>query len=188
MKKITIKLIVDYIYTQYKKRRIINWGGRGLVRFPLYITGAKYIRIGTSFTCRKRTRLEAINLESNDTEVPLIIIGNNVSINWDCHIGAINKIIIEDNVLIGSKVLIIDHQHGEINAQSIQLPPAQRNLWSKGPIIIKKNVWIGEGACIMPNVIIGNNSIIGANSVVTKNVPADCVVAGNPAKIIKYLN
>ena len=54
-------------------------------------------------------------------------------------------------------------------------------------MIIKDNVWIGEGVAIMPNVRIGKNAIIGANAVVTKDVPENTVVGGNPAKIIKQL-
>ena len=53
------------------------------------------------------------------------------------------------------------------------------------PIHIGKRVWIGSGAIVLPGVTIGDNSVIGAGSVVTKDVPADCVYAGNPAKLIK---
>lgn len=52
-------------------------------------------------------------------------------------------------------------------------------------MIIGNNVWIGDKATILPNVSIGNGAIIAANSVVTKDVPEYCIVAGNPAKIIK---
>ncbi|MDE6144954.1 MAG: sugar O-acetyltransferase, partial [Muribaculaceae bacterium] len=53
---------------------------------------------------------------------------------------------------------------------------------------IGKNAWIGAGATILPGVTIGDNAIIGAASVVTKNVPADTIVAGNPAKFIKHIS
>ena len=55
-------------------------------------------------------------------------------------------------------------------------------------MIIEDNVWIGEGVAIMPNVTIGANSIIGANSVVTKDIPKNSVVAGNPARVIKNID
>jgi acetyltransferase-like isoleucine patch superfamily enzyme len=80
-----------------------------------------------------------------------------------------------------------DHFHGEISLKALSLAPALRQLYSKGPVIIEDNVWIGEGAVIMPNVRIGKNAIVGANAVVTKDVPADCVVGGVPARVIRYL-
>jgi acetyltransferase-like isoleucine patch superfamily enzyme len=82
-------------------------------------------------------------------------------------------------------VYISDHSHGEINSSILSTIPVERPLISKGSVVIENNVWIGEGVCILPGVRIGSNSIIGANAVVTKNIPANVVVAGNPARIIK---
>jgi len=56
------------------------------------------------------------------------------------------------------------------------------------PVKICENVWLGENAIILPGIEIGKNSVIGAGSVVTKNVPENCIVAGNPARIIKKYN
>lgn len=152
---------------------------------PVYIEGGKYIIIGDGFNSGPRFRLEAFDFADGEVFTPEIIIGENVSISWNCHIGAINKIIIKDNVLIGSNVLITDHSHGTSSKEDLHLPPAKRKLYSKGPVIIEENVWIGENASILPGVTIGRNSIIGANSVVTKDIPPDTVAVGNPIRIVK---
>ncbi|CUH97396.1 hypothetical protein P22_3524 [Propionispora sp. 2/2-37] len=55
------------------------------------------------------------------------------------------------------------------------------------PVAIKDNVWIGGGAIILPGVTIGKNSVIGAGSVVTRDIPADCIAAGNPCRVMKRL-
>jgi acetyltransferase-like isoleucine patch superfamily enzyme len=119
---------------------------------------------------------------------PRVVIGNGVAINYDCHIGCVNRIEIGNNVLIASKVHITDHSHGAVDKTALATPPARRTLISKGPVIIEDNVWIGEGAVVLAGVRIGRNSIIGANAVVTKDVPADCVAGGIPARVIKRLD
>lgn len=182
-----IKRIWVIIYSKYLTRHFNKIGKNHLIYYPLHLVGGGNVKIGNNFKCQRRVRIEALRTERYYKNQPIITIGNNVYINWDCHIGGINKIIIGNNVLIGSKVMIIDHQHGEITNEALKLSPAIRPLYSKGPIVISDNVWIGEGTAIMPNVTIGKNSIIGANSVVTKDIPENCVAAGNPARVIKYL-
>lgn len=152
------------------------------------IYGGNYIKIGAGFHSGDRLRLEAHDSYANQNHTPCIIIGDNVSINDDCHIGAINLINIGNNVLIASKVYIADHSHGDTSPDSIIKAPQLRPLLSKGPVIIEENVWIGEGVAILPNVTIGRNSIIGANAVVTKNIPAFSVVVGAPARVIKTID
>lgn len=154
---------------------------------PLYAIGLDNIIIGDNFTAGSRLRIEAYNFFQNIKFTPQIIIGNNVNINFDCHIGCIDKIQIGNNVLIASKVLIIDHFHGGTKHVDLIYPPLQRPLISKGPILIGNNVWIGEGVVILPGVTIGENCIVGANSVLTKKFGSNLVIAGNPAQVIKRI-
>lgn len=152
-----------------------------------YIKNAQYISIGDHFSAMWNLRIEAWDTFAGEQFQPEITIGNNVIVNSDIHIGAINKIVIGNNVLMASRIYISDHSHGDITAEALQLAPAQRPLVSKGPVIIEDNVWIGEGVVILPNVTVGKNAVIGANAVVTKDVPANSVVAGIPAIVIKNL-
>ena len=138
-----------------------------LIRFPFDIRGKKYIKYGKNFTTGTGCRIEAYKFFSDS---PKLIIGN--------------------NVLIASKVYISDISHGNYSGENQSFPEEKaknRKIFSK-TVKICENVWIGENAIILPGVEIGKNSIIGAGSVVTKNVPENCIVAGNPAKIIKKYN
>ena len=106
-----------------------------------------------------------------------ITIGNHVFINHGCSFLDLGGITIEDNALIGPKVNLITENH--------PIDPTQRKSLILHPILIKKNAWIGAGATILPGVTIGENSIVAAGAVVNKDVPANTIVGGVPAKIIK---
>ncbi|WP_447951782.1 acyltransferase [Chryseobacterium koreense] len=151
------------------------------------ISGSKYISIGNNFWCLNRLRLEAIDHYNHDNFSPEVIIGDHVNMNNDVHIACINRIEIGDHCLLASRIYISDHDHGAFTKESLRTAPNKRPLISKGPVIIKDHVWIGEGAVILANVTIGENAIIAANAVVTKDVPPNCIVAGVPAKIIKRI-
>lgn len=157
------------------------------IKFPASIKGYDFMKIGNNFVSESGLRLHAYSSFLDQKFIPNIIIGENVSIERDCHISGINSIKIGNNVLIGSRVYISDHSHGNNGCSSTINPPARRPLYSKGKVIINDNVWIGEGAVILPGVEIGVNSIIGANAVVTKSIPANCVAAGVPAIVIRHI-
>ena len=175
------------IYGWSAKKQLQKCGHKSYIEYPFILQGGKYIQLGENVRIHKYFQLEAIDSHNGIAFLPSITIGNNVSINYNVHIGACNKIIIEDGVLIASRVFITDHYHGMTDYETLKIPPSERMLYSKGNVIIEKEAWIGEGVAIMPGVRIGRNAVIGANSVVTHDIPAYAVAAGNPAKVISVL-
>ena len=109
-----------------------------------------------------------------------ITLGKNVFINHACSFLDLGGINIEDDVLIGPKVNLITEDH--------PLDPAERQTLLLKPIVIKRNAWIGAGATLLPGVTIGENAVVAAGAVVAKDVPANAVVGGVPAKIIKSID
>ena len=106
-------------------------------------------------------------------------IGAHTFINHDCSFLDLGGITIDEGVLIAPKVTISSEGH--------PIAIGNRQSLSVTHVHICRNVWIGAGAVITPGVTIGENSIVAAGAVVTKDVPANVVVAGVPAKIIKEL-
>lgn len=160
-----------------------------IVRYPFYIRGNMYIDWGSSFTSGVNLRIDADPLEAVKNQCVLHL-GHNVQVNDYVHIGAVNKVVIGNNVLIASKVYISDHNHGNYKGFEQCSPdtdPAKRPIISS-PILIEDNVWLGEQVSVLPGVTIGKGSIIGANSVVSKSIPANCIAVGIPAKVIKKFN
>lgn len=183
-----VSVFITYTTTAYVARQLKRCGKNPIIYYPVTTHGMQYVSIGDDFCAYSRLRLEAHDTHGSSAFTPQIVIGNNVSINYDCHIASINKVVIGNNVLIGSKVFIADHFHGDTDPGSLAIAPNSRQLVSKGSVIIEDNVWIGEGVAIMPNTVIGHNSIIGANAVVTKDIPPFTVAAGIPAKPIRSLH
>src|SRR3954464_14424267 len=106
-------------------------------------------------------------------------IGKNVFINFDCVFLDLGGITIEDNVLIAPKVSLLSEGH--------PVSPESRHSLVPGHIHIRKNAWIGAGATILPGVTVGENAVVAAGAVVSKDVPANTVVGGIPAKHIKNI-
>lgn len=108
-----------------------------------------------------------------------IKVGKNVFINSCCNFQDQGGVTIGDGSLIGHKAVFATLNHG--------LAPEDRSTLYPSPIVIGKNVWVGASATILPGVTVGDNAIIAAGAVVTKDVPANTVVAGVPAKVIRTL-
>lgn len=178
---------IQLVYCGYVSKEFKRFGKESIVEYPLYVNGGENIEIGNKVYIGKRLRIETFKEYRGQNFEPSIRIGDFVGINHDCHIAAIESVEIGNNVLIASKVYIADHSHGDTSLAHLSLPPVCRPLVTKGKVIIEDDVWIGEGAAILPGVVVGKGAIIGTNAVVTKDVAPFTVVGGAPASVIKKL-
>jgi acetyltransferase-like isoleucine patch superfamily enzyme len=109
-----------------------------------------------------------------------ISIGRNVFVNQNCTFYDLGGLDIADDVMIGPNVSIITSGH--------PVEPSRRRAFTIAkPIVIERNVWIAAGATIIGGVRVGENSVVAAGSVVTKNVPPNTLVGGNPARVIRSI-
>jgi acetyltransferase-like isoleucine patch superfamily enzyme len=109
-----------------------------------------------------------------------IRVGRNVFINQNCTFYDLGGLSIADDVMIGPNVSLITTGH--------PLQPSQRRAATIGkPIAIERNVWIAAGATVIGGVTVGENSVVAAGAVVTRDVPANTLVGGNPARIIRSI-
>lgn len=147
--------------------------------------------IGDYFSCNNKLTSNSVgifqpcffNISASGSK---IIIGNHVGISGST-LNATTCITIGDNTIIGSGCLITDTDSHPILAAERNLPDWPKYTKSK-PIVIGKNVFIGARSVVMKGVTIGDGAVVGAGSVVTKAVPANTIVAGNPARVVKTIN
>jgi acetyltransferase-like isoleucine patch superfamily enzyme len=151
------------------------------VYLSVRVEGRKYISIGSRTVVQRHGWLLALK---TDEHVPELTIGKGCAIGDFCHITAIRKVIIEDNVLMANKIYISDNLH---EYTDITTPVIQQPVLFKSEVTIGNGSWIGENVCII-GANVGRNSVIGANSVVTKDIPDYCIASGAPARIIKRYN
>jgi acetyltransferase-like isoleucine patch superfamily enzyme len=149
---------------------------------PGYIgIGIRYIFLKSlALSCGKNVKVKSYVLLSH---LDNLEIGNNVSINEFCSVGCLGGVSIGDNVAIAHGTTILSTEHDFLN---------QSQGVKEAPTITKKTkigsgVWLGAKTVITAGVVIGENAVIGAGSVVTKDIPADTVAAGVPAKVIKHI-
>jgi len=135
----------------------------------IVIRNKSHISIGRKNNFRSHLTLRSI-------EGGEIIFGENCFCNTNVSITSMSKVSIGNNVKIANNVVIIDHDHDYRN----------NNVgYTSAAVTIGDNVWIGANAVILKGVTIGQNVVVAAGSVVNKDIPAFCVVAGVPARVIK---
>jgi acetyltransferase-like isoleucine patch superfamily enzyme len=111
----------------------------------------------------------------------VVEIGPKTVMGQECTISAFQRVRIGEQCVIADRAMFIDFDHGVVEVErSIR----EQGIY-KRDVEVGSNVWIGYGACILRGVRVGDNSIVGTNSVVTRDVPANAVVAGIPARVIR---
>jgi acetyltransferase-like isoleucine patch superfamily enzyme len=108
-----------------------------------------------------------------------ISIGDHTFINYGTSVTAYQRVKIGRHCLLGHHLRIVDRNEHGIKQRDVPPPAA--------PVVIGDNVWIGSHSIILPGVCIGHNSAIGAGSVVTRDIPANCLAVGNPARVLRQI-
>jgi len=153
-----------------------------------YCSIAPDVKLGKGVKLSKFINLYGCEI-GDDTKIGAFVeIQKNASVGRQCKISShtfiCEGVTIEDNVFIGHGVMFINDIYPRATANG-QLQT--ESDWKVDRTVIKNGASIGTGATILANVTIGENAIVGAGSVVTKNVPANCIVGGNPAKVFRKI-
>lgn len=155
-----------------------SFGNKVKLHRPKRLRGLSKVSLHDGVCVRDNAWIE-VDARFEDAE---IVIGANTYIGDDIHIYAVNKIEIGKSVLIANRVYISDNIHCY---EDCSMPILDQEVLFKNSVKIGDGAWLGENVCVI-GASIGKNSIVGANSVVVSDVPSYCVVAGVPAKMIKY--
>lgn len=168
-------------YTGYLRRRFSHLGDSVFEWKALKLMGERYMKIGDGNIFESNLQL---TVRQTGERTPTLTIGNDCLFRHGCHITAVNSITIGNHLLTGTNVIITDNSHGMSDTDTLQLPPRQRDIVSKGPVVIGNNVWLGNNVCVMPGVTIGDGVVVGANSVVTHDIPSYSIAVGSPASYL----
>jgi acetyltransferase-like isoleucine patch superfamily enzyme len=110
-----------------------------------------------------------------------VSIGAKTVMGQECTISAFQRVCIGRDCIVADRVMLIDFDHGVVE---VERPIRLQGIY-KRDVHVGHNVWLGYGACILRGVVVGDNAIIGTSAVVTKEVPANAVVGGSPARLIR---
>jgi len=147
------------------------------------------VKLGKNVRLSKFINLYGCEIGDETKVGAFVEIQKNASIGKRCKISShtfvCEGVLIEDNVFIGHGVMFINDSYPRATASDGNLQTEAD--WKIERTVIKKGASIGSGATILSNTSIGENAIVGAGSVVTKDVPPNSIVAGNPAKVLRYI-
>lgn len=186
--KILVKLTLiirylKYFYIPNLKRSFVILGKPAGVEQPVKIRGIGTIEIGKN--CFFGTIIGGRSYGETEFQMKykdsLISIGDNVCTNNNLFICCTKNIVIGSNTVIGERVTIFDFEGHGLKSNE------RKHIGEMGTVNIGENVWIGNNVTILKNTIVGNNTIIAAGAVVTGIFPANVIIGGIPAKIIKEL-
>ena len=154
-----------------------------------YLCIAPDVKLGQGRKLSKFINLYGCEIGDNTKIGAFVEIQKNATVGKNCKISShtfiCEGVTIEDDVFIGHSVTFINDSYPRATTGGGQLQTEAD--WKVERTIVKKGASIGSGATILSNMTIGENAIVGAGSVVTKDVPANAIVAGNPAKVLRHI-
>jgi acetyltransferase-like isoleucine patch superfamily enzyme len=155
-----------------------------------YVCIAPDVKLGENVKLSKFINLYGCRIGDNTKIGAFVEVQKNASIGRNCKISShsfiCEGVTIEDDVFIGHGVTFINDPYPRATGASGELQQ-QGADWQVETTLVRKGASIGSGATILSKVTVGERAIVGAGSVVTKDVPADTIVAGNPARVLRKL-
>jgi acetyltransferase-like isoleucine patch superfamily enzyme len=147
------------------------------------------VRLGENVRLSKFINLYGCEVGANTKIGAFVEIQKNAKVGRDCKISShtfiCEGVTVEDNVFVGHAVTFINDSYPRATAPGGGLQTEAD--WKVEPTRVKKGASIGSGSTILSNVTIGENALVGAGSVVTRDIPSNAIVAGNPARILRYI-
>ncbi len=159
----------------------LRWRGR------LQLDGLAFVCPGVTFEIGKDARVvlgrwswlgHGTKVRAHEGEV---VIGAKTVIGQECTISAFQHVSIGCECIVADRVMLIDFDHGMVE---VERPIRQQGIY-KRDVRVGNNVWVGYGACFLRGVTVGDNSVVGTSAVVVRDVPANAVAGGVPAKVIR---
>ncbi len=153
-----------------------------------YLSITPDVKLGKNVKLSRFINMYGCTVGDNTKIGAFVEIQKNASIGRNCKISShtfiCEGVTIEDEVFVGHGVMFINDTYPRAATEGRLQTEAD---WKVEKTVIRKGASIGSGTTILSNVTVGENAIIGAGSVVTKDVPANAIVAGNPARLLRYL-
>ena len=154
-----------------------------------YVSIASTVRLGRDVKLSKFINLYGCEIGDKTKIGAFVEIQKNASVGKHCKISShtfiCEGVTIEDNVFVGHSVAFINDSYPRATTADGGLQT--ESDWKVEKTVVKKGASIGSGCTILANITIGENALVGAGSVVTKDVPANAIVAGNPARVLRYV-
>src|ERR1039457_3949459 len=162
---------------------------RSLPKMDQFLSIAPDVKLGEGVRLSKFINLYGCEIGDETKIGAFVEIQKNASVGKRCkissHTSICEGVTIEDNVFIGHGVMFINDSYPRATAATGGLQTEAD--WKVEKTIIKRGASVGSGATILANLCVGENAIVGAGAVVTKDVPPNSIVAGNPAKVLRYI-
>jgi acetyltransferase-like isoleucine patch superfamily enzyme len=154
-----------------------------------YVCVAPDVKLGANVKLSKFINLYGCEIGDNVKIGAFVEVQKNAKIGKNCKVSShtfiCEGVTVEDNVFIGHSVTFINDRLPRATSATGELQTEKD--WKVEPTVVKRGASLGSGTTVLSNVVIGENAIVGAGSVVTRDVPANAVVAGNPARLLRYL-
>lgn len=176
-----IKDILKLIYKVPLKYKLTSLGKESIIKYPYRIEGRGEIIIGDNVYVFPNCHFQTISI---DGSTPTIRLGNNIRMWNNSQISCVRTVTIEDGCTFAANCFITDVTH---RYDDISIPAYNSQLRTLPSVVIGEGTWVGRNV-IISGAKIGKHCVIGAGSMVSKDVPAYCVVVGNPSRIVKRYN